>query len=67
MKRKYKVKTFTKTIEREYNYIPIRYILAALITLLEVLAILFIVGAFLHHFCKTIYFGTYTKKIYILY
>jgi len=40
MKRKYKVKTATKTIEREYNYIPVRYIIAVLITLFEILAIL---------------------------
>ena len=49
MKRKFKVKTLKKTIEREYNYIPVRYILAALITLLEVLAILFIVGALCYY------------------
>ena len=40
MKRTYKVNTGTKTIEREYNYIPIRYIIAAMITLLEILAII---------------------------
>ena len=40
MKRKYSVKTATKTIEREYNYIPFRYIIAALITILEILAII---------------------------
>ena len=44
MKRKYKVKTGTKTIEREYNYIPVRYIVAVLITLLEILAIIGIVA-----------------------
>ena len=40
MKRTYQVKTATKTIEREYNYIPVRYILAVLITLFEILAII---------------------------
>ncbi|MBR3687024.1 MAG: cardiolipin synthase [Clostridia bacterium] len=45
MKRKYKVKTATKTIEREYNYIPVRYIIAVLITLFEILAIIGIVVA----------------------
>ena len=45
MKRKYKVKTATKTIEREYNYIPVRYIVAVLITLFEILAIIGIVVA----------------------
>lgn len=45
MKRKYNVKTTTKTIEREYNYIPVRYIVAVLITLFEILAIIGIVVA----------------------
>ena len=45
MKKKYKVRTATKTIEREYNYIPVRYILAVLITLFEILAIIGIVIA----------------------
>ena len=33
MKRKYKISTGKETIEREYNYIPARYIIAILITL----------------------------------
>jgi len=45
MKRKYKVNTGAKTIEREYSYIPVHYILAVLITLLEILAIIGIVVA----------------------
>ena len=45
MKRKYKVRTGKETIEREYNYIPVRYIIAVLITLLEILAIIGIVVA----------------------
>ena len=40
MKKKYSVKTGNKTIVREYNYIPVRYILAAIITVLEVMAII---------------------------
>ena len=40
MKRKYKVNTGRKTIEREYNYIPVRYIIAVMITILEILAII---------------------------
>ena len=40
MKRTYKVRTATKTIERQYSYIPVRYILAVLITLFEILAII---------------------------
>ena len=45
MKRKYKVRTGKETIEREYSYIPVRYIIAVLITLLEILAIIGIVVA----------------------
>lgn len=45
MKRKYKVRTSKETIEREYSYIPVRYIIAVLITLLEILAIIGIVVA----------------------
>lgn len=40
MKRKYKYKAGEKVIEREYNYIPVRYIIAVLITVLEVAAII---------------------------
>ncbi len=45
MKKKYKVKTGKTTIEREYNYIPVRYILAVLISLFEILAIIGVVVA----------------------
>ncbi len=45
MKRKYKVRTGRETIEREYNYIPFRYIVAVLITVFEILAILGVVVA----------------------
>ena len=40
MKRKYKINTGKDTIEREYSYIPIRYIVAVLVTLFEILAII---------------------------
>ena len=46
MKRKYLVNVGNKTIERQYSYIPFRYILAVLITLLEVSAIIGIVVFF---------------------
>ena len=45
MKKKYRVKTDKETIEREYNYIPVRYIIAFIIILLEVLAVIGIVVA----------------------
>ena len=40
MKRTYKVNTGRETIEREYNYIPIRYIIAVFITALEVIGVI---------------------------
>lgn len=40
MKKKVSYKANKKTIEREINYIPVRYIFAVLITLLEILAII---------------------------
>jgi cardiolipin synthase len=43
MKRKIKYNAGTKIIEREVNYIPVRYIIAATITVLEILAIIAIV------------------------
>ena len=45
MKRKYKVRTLDKVEEREYSYIPARYIFAVLITLLEILSIIGVVVA----------------------
>ena len=40
MKKKYQYQAGNKTIEREYNYIPVRYIVAVLITVLEIAAII---------------------------
>ena len=45
MKKKYTVQVNEKQVEREYNYIPVRYIIAVLITVLEVLAVIGIVIA----------------------
>lgn len=45
MKRKYTIKTNDKIIERQYTYIPFRYILAVFITIFEVVAIIGIVVA----------------------
>jgi hypothetical protein len=44
MKRKYKVNMHDRVVEREYSYIPIRYIIAFALTLLEVTAIIAIVA-----------------------
>ena len=45
MKKTIKYKANNKTVERTYNYIPVRYIIAVLLTVLEVLAIIGIVIA----------------------
>lgn len=45
MKKTYRVNTGRETIEREYNYIPVRYVIAVLITLFEIAAIIGIVIA----------------------
>ena len=45
MKRKYQIRTREKTIEREYSYIPLRYIVAILITLFEIASIIAIIVA----------------------
>lgn len=50
MKIKYTIKANGKIIERQYSYIPVRYILAALITIFEVLAIIGIVCALCYFF-----------------
>ena len=49
MKRKYKINTGRKIIEREYNYIPVRYIIAVLISIAEILAIIGIVFALCYY------------------
>ena len=49
MKKVYRYKINDKEIEREYRYIPFRYIFAVLISLLEVLAILAIVVALCYY------------------
>ena len=45
MKKKFEYQVQDKTVEREYNYIPVRYIFAILITIFEVAAIVGIVIA----------------------
>ncbi len=49
MKRKYQYQVNEKTVEREYTYIPFRYIVAVLITLFEVLAVIGIVVALCYY------------------
>ena len=40
MKKTYQYRAGDKTIEREYNYIPMRYIVAVMISVLEIAAII---------------------------
>ena len=62
MKTKYIIKTSGKIIERQYSYIPGRYIFAVVITLLEVLAIIGIVGA-LCYFVPYFYLVAFATEI----
>lgn len=58
MKKKIKYQVGNKTIEKETNYIPIRYIIAILITILEILTIIGIVIA-LCYFVPYFYIAAY--------
>ncbi|MGN1346659.1 MAG: cardiolipin synthase [Eubacteriales bacterium] len=49
MKRKFSYRAGDRTVEREYNYIPVRYIIAILITVLEVAAIIGILVALCYY------------------
>ncbi|MBQ7338244.1 MAG: cardiolipin synthase [Clostridia bacterium] len=63
MKKTYQYQAGEKTIEREYNYIPVRYIIAVLVTVLEVLAILAIVVA-LCYFVPYFYVAAWLTEIF---
>ncbi len=63
MKRKYSVKAGKKTIVREYNYIPVRYILAILITVFEVSAIIAITAA-LCYYIPYFYLAAWATEIF---
>ena len=62
MKTKYTIKANEKIIERQYNYIPVRYIIAFLITLFEVLAIIGIVVA-LCYFVPYFYLAAFATEV----
>lgn len=63
MKRKYVYRAGNKEITREYNYIPVRYILAVLITVFEVLAIIGIMVA-LCYFVPYFYLAALATEIF---
>ena len=62
MKHKYTYKAGNKTVEREVNYIPVRYIFAMLLTVLEVLAIIGVVVA-LCYFVPYFYLAAWATEI----
>ena len=63
MKRTYSYKVNDKQIEREFNYIPVRYIAAVLITVLEVLAVIGIVIA-LCYYVPYFYLAAWVTEIF---
>ena len=63
MKRKYSYFDGQKQREREYSYIPVRYILAVMITLLEVLAVIGIVVA-LCYYVPYFYLAAWATEIF---
>ena len=65
MKRTYKISTGKETLEREYNYIPVRYILAFLITIFEILAIIGIVVACCYYI-PYFYIAAYLTEIFCI-
>ena len=63
MKRKYSYFDGRKQVEREYSYIPVRYILAVFITLFEVLAVIGIVAA-LCYYVPYFYLAAWATEIF---
>ena len=63
MKKTTSYKVGSKTVEREINYIPVRYIFAILITVFEVLAIIGVVVA-LCYFVPYFYIAAYATEIF---
>ena len=62
MKKKIKYKVNDRTVEREMNYIPVRYIVAVLITLFEIVAIIGAVIA-LCYFVPYFYLAAWATQI----
>ncbi|MBO5262445.1 MAG: cardiolipin synthase [Clostridia bacterium] len=62
MKKKQTIKMHNKTVEREINYIPVRYIIAIMITVFEVLAIIGTVVA-LCYFVPYFYIAAWITQI----
>lgn len=54
-----------KTVEKEIDYIPVRYIIAVFITLLEVLAVIGIVAA-LCYYVPYFYLAAWATEIFVV-
>ncbi len=65
MKRRYSCRLHDKTVEREYLYIPLRYILAMLVTLLEVLTVIEIVNV-LCYYVPYFYIAAYLTTVGVI-
>ena len=63
MKRKYHYQINEREVEREYTYIPVRYIIAVLITAFEVLAVIGIVVA-LCYYVPYFYLAAWATEIF---
>lgn len=63
MKKKIEYQVYDKTVEREINYIPVRYIFAILITILEVAAVIGIVIA-LCYYLPYFYIAAWLTEIF---
>lgn len=63
MKRKYHYQINEREVEREYTYIPVRYIIAVLITVFEVLAVIGIVVA-LCYYVPYFYLAAWATEIF---
>ena len=62
MKRKYTYQAGKKTVEREVNYIPVRYIIAMMVTILELFAVIGTVAA-LCYFVPYFYLAAWATEI----
>ena len=63
MKRTYEYKAGKKTIVRQYNYVPVRYIIAIILTIFEVLAIIGITTA-LCYFVPYFYVAAFITEVF---
>ncbi len=63
MRKTYEYKVGGKTVKRQYSYIPLRYIVAIFITVIEVLAVIAVVAA-LCYFVPYFYIAAWVTQIF---